>query len=119
MGRTDEQVDPLVGIDPITTGIGASDMEDIFAAAESKAYYGLVNNYRCLEALSSLLDHKSSVGKSEIDMLLKNNGVQSYSSCSLFGSSFDPDVTRLDKVLPTINMKIHKQIKNIKDIKDK
>merc|ERR1711920_925569 len=118
--RTKEQVDLLVGIDPITTGIGAADMEDIFAAAESKAYYGLVNNYRCLEALSSLLDHKSSVGKSEIDMLLKNNGVQSYSSCSLFGSSFDPDVTRLDKVFSLINMKIHKQIKNIKeDIKDK
>merc|ERR1711920_435845 len=112
--RTEEQVDALVGIDPITTGIGAADMEDIFAAAESKAYYGLVNNYRGLEALSSLLDHKSSVGKSEIDMLLKNNGVKSYSSCSLSGFSFDPDMTRLEGASHLIDWKIHEQIENIK-----
>merc|ERR1712039_322201 len=108
--RTEEQVDPLIGIDPITTGIGAADMEDIFAAAESKAYYGLVNNYRGLEALSSLLDHKTSVGKSEIDMLLKNNGVKSYSSCSLSGFSFDPDMTRLEGASHPIDWKIHEQI---------
>merc|ERR1712190_145517 len=113
--RTEEQVDPLVGIDPITTGIGAADMEDIFAAAESKAYYGLVNNYRGLEALSSLLDHKSSVGKSEIDTLLKNNGVKSYSSCSLSGFSFDPDMTRLEGAPHPIDWKIHEQIENIKE----
>merc|ERR1712187_535330 len=113
--RTEEQVNPLIGIDPITASTGAADMEDIFAAAESKAYYGLVNNYRGLEALSSLLDHKTSVGKSEIDTLLKNNGVKSYSSCSLSGFLFDLDMTRLEEASHLIDWEIHEQIENIKE----
>merc|ERR1711904_246719 len=54
--RAEGRADPLVNMNPIVSSIGLVDVADYLAAAEAKAYYGLVTNYRCLEALSTALE---------------------------------------------------------------
>jgi cell division protease FtsH len=92
--RNEEQSDPLIGIDPFTASIGAIDVADLLAAAEAKAHYGIVANYRCVEALSSLIDRKPSLGQREIRQILEENGVLSLPSPFLDGFSFDPELSR-------------------------
>jgi cell division protease FtsH len=92
--RNEEQIDPLTGIDPFTASIGAIDVADLLAAAEAKAHYGITTNYRCVEALSSLIDRKPSLGQREIRQLLEENGVLSLPSPFLDGFSFDPKLSR-------------------------
>merc|ERR1711881_717005 len=76
--RTDEVYDQIVGIDPLTTAIGASDVADLLAAAEAKAHYGLAINYQSLEAISSKLDRNHSIGSKEIKQLVEKNGYFSF-----------------------------------------
>merc|ERR1740138_1186815 len=75
--RTKEVFDQIVGIDSLTAAVGASDIADILAAAEAKAYYGLAINYQSLEALSSKLDQNHSVSSKEIKQLMEKNGSMS------------------------------------------
>merc|ERR1712007_219608 len=86
--RTKEVYDQIVGIDSLTAAVGASDIADILAAAEAKAYYGLSINYQSLEALSSKLDQNHSVSSKEIKKLIENNKLICFPSPYLAGFSF-------------------------------
>jgi cell division protease FtsH len=91
--RDDYHTDPISGIDPFTSSLGAADIGDLLAAAESKAYYGLATNYRSIEALSSLLDSKSSLNHEEIKRCLEENNVLSLPSPFMAGFFFDPELS--------------------------
>jgi cell division protease FtsH len=94
--RTEEVFDQIVDVDPLTAAIGASDIADLLAAAEAKAYYGLSINYRSLEALSSKLDQKHSIGSKEIKQLMDTNKSLCLPSPKNPGFAFDSELTSFE-----------------------
>merc|ERR1712187_205725 len=106
--RTEKQIDLLKGVDPLTSSIGAADVAELLGAAEAKATYGLINNYQSLEALSSILNHKLSIGKNEIKQLLDNNGVKNFSSPFLASFHFDPYMSWSSNSNKMLNLKTQK-----------
>lgn len=78
---------------PISKSMGLlalQDMEDMMEAAECKAYYGLVSNYKALQALTEALIEKTVLTGKEIDAILEQNNVQRFPNP--FAEGFEWDV---------------------------
>jgi cell division protease FtsH len=113
--RTEETFDQMVGVDPLTAAIGAADIADLLAAAEAKAHYGLAVNYQSMEALSSLLDRKHSIGNREIKKLMEDNNALSLPSPYLAGFSFDSELTSFENATEPMSENAREAIQRIKE----
>jgi len=113
--NTDENYDQIVGVDQLTTTLGAYDIADLLAAAEAKAYYGLSINYQSIEALSSVLDQKRSIGSREIKKLMESNNVSYMPSPFLAGFTFDSELANIaSTTVPTCDY-VKEAIRRVKE----
>merc|ERR1711964_774894 len=100
---------------PIVSSIGLADVADYLAAAEAKAYYGLVTNYRCLETISTALEGKPSICSGEFKQLLLNYGVKSFHSRLLADFSFDPLLNRFESMTSSLEDAQKEAIRRVKE----
>jgi cell division protease FtsH len=113
--RTEEVFDQIVGIDPLTAALGAHDIADLLAAAEAKAYYGISVNYQSIEALSSVLDQKHSIGSKEIKHLMEINNISYLPSPYLAGFAFDSELTKLNFKTAPMSDNVREAIRRVKE----
>jgi cell division protease FtsH len=113
--KTEGHVDPLISMNPIVSSIGLVDVADYLAAAEAKAYYGLITNYRCLEALSTTLEEKASICSEEFKQLLLNCGVKSFHSPLLVGLSSDPKLNRFETITLSLDYNHKEAYRRVKE----
>lgn len=100
---TDESIDYLAAsttrkmanMSPAMASAALTEIEAILAAAEAKAFFGLVANWEVLQALVDRIMEKDNhvLNRTEVQQLLKKHGAVSFADCFIEGFAFKADRT--------------------------